>query len=116
MTERYDGSSIDLEKAVVRYMVERRLTRRELLERMAILGSAAALAPIVAACTSNGAASSPPASASASAPPSAAAATASPSPTPVPSPEAELNILNWTDYLADDVIKSFEAKYKVKVF
>src|SRR4029079_19835690 len=36
-------------------------------------------------------------------------------PTPVPSPEAELNILNWTDYLADDVIKSFEAKYGTKV-
>jgi spermidine/putrescine transport system substrate-binding protein len=33
----------------------------------------------------------------------------------VPSPEAELFIYNWTDYLAEDVIKSFEAKYKTKV-
>ena len=115
MTERYDGSSIDLEKALVRYMVERRITRREVLERMALVGSAAALAPIIAACTtSGGATQSAAAPASASAPPSAPP-TPSPSPTPVPSPEGELNILNWVDYLADDVIKSFEAKYKVKV-
>jgi spermidine/putrescine transport system substrate-binding protein len=115
MTERYDGSSIDLEKALVRYMVERRITRREVLERMALVGSAAALAPIIAACTtSGGATQSAAAPASASEPPSAPP-TPSPSPTPVPSPEGELNILNWTDYLADDVIKSFEAKYKVKV-
>ncbi len=39
----------------------------------------------------------------------------SPSPTPVPSPEAELFIYNWTDYLADEVIESFEAKYGTKV-
>jgi spermidine/putrescine transport system substrate-binding protein len=96
-------------------MVERRLTRREVLERIALMGSAAALAPIIAACTTGGGATqSAAATASASAPPSAPP-TPSPSPTPVPSPEGELNILNWTDYLADDVIKSFEAKYKVKV-
>ena len=114
MSDRYDGSTIDLEKALVRYMVERKVSRRELLERIAAVGSAAALAPIIAACTTAGATPSPAASASA-APPSAPPATASPSPTPVPSPEAELNILNWTDYLADEVIASFEAKYKVKV-
>ena len=55
MTDRHDGSSIDLEKAVVRYMVERRITRRYLLERIALVGSAAALAPIIAACTSSAA-------------------------------------------------------------
>ncbi len=115
MTDRYDGSTIDLEKELVRYMVERKLSRRELLERIAAVGSAAALAPIIAACTTGGAASSSGASASAAAPSSAAPATASPSPTPVPSPEAELFIYNWTDYLAEDVIKSFEAKYKTKV-
>ena len=51
MSDRYDGSTIDLEKALVRYMVERKLSRRELLERIAAVGSAAALAPIIAACS-----------------------------------------------------------------
>jgi spermidine/putrescine transport system substrate-binding protein len=114
MSDRYDGSTIDLEKELVRYMVERKLSRRELLERIAAVGSAAALAPIIAACTTAGASPSSAASANAAPPPSAAP-TASPSPTPVPSPEGELNILNWVDYLADEVIKSFEAKYNVKV-
>ena len=35
MTHPYDGSSIDLERQLVRYMAERRITRRQLLERMA---------------------------------------------------------------------------------
>ena len=52
MTNRYDGSSIDLERALTRYLVERRISRRELLERIARVGSAAALAPVIAACTS----------------------------------------------------------------
>lgn len=114
MNDRYDGSSIDLEKALVRYMVERRVTRRELLERIAVVGSTAALAPVIAACTSSG---GPATAAPSSAAPSASASTAvaSPSPTAQPSPEAELNILNWTDYLADEVIKSFEDQYNVKV-
>lgn len=114
MNDRYDGSSIDLEKALVRYMVERRVTRRELLERIAIVGSTAALAPVIAACTSSGgAATAAPSSAAPSA--SASTAAASPSPTAQPSPEGELNILNWTGYLADEVIKSFEGQYNVKV-
>ena len=114
MTDRYDGSSIDLEKALARYMVERRITRRYLLERIAAVGSAAALAPVIAACTSSAASPSPaPSSAAPSA--SAASPSASPSPTPQPSPEAALNILNWTDYLADDVISSFEDQFGVKV-
>ena len=36
-------------------------------------------------------------------------------PTPVRSPEAELFIYNWTDYLAEEVIESFEDEYGVKV-
>jgi spermidine/putrescine transport system substrate-binding protein len=117
MSDRYDGSSIDLEKALTRYMVERRISRRELLERIAIVGSAAALAPIIAACTSGGtrsAAATATSSASSSTGPSASPS-ASAAPTPVPTAEAELFIYNWTDYLAEDVIKSFEAKYKTKV-
>jgi spermidine/putrescine transport system substrate-binding protein len=113
MNDRHDGSNIDLERTLVRYMVERRVTRRELLERIGAVGATAALAPIIAACTSSGGASAAPSSAAPSA--SASTAAASPSPTAQPSPEAELNILNWTDYLADDVIKSFEGEHNVKV-
>ncbi len=36
-------------------------------------------------------------------------------PTPIPTPESELFLYNWTDYLAEEVIESFEAKYGVKV-
>lgn len=115
MSDRYDGSSIDLEKALARYMIERRISRRQLLERIALLGSAAALAPIVAACTT-AATPSPVASAGSATPSSAGPGeSASGGPTPVPSPEAELFIYNWTDYLADEVIESFEAKYGTKV-
>ena len=115
MSDRNDGSTIDLEKALTRYMVERQLSRRELLERIARVGSAAALAPIIAACTSAGGSPSPAATASGAPPSTGASAEPSPSPTPVPSPEAELFIYNWTDYLAEEVIESFEAKYKTKV-
>ena len=116
MEPRHDGSSIDLEKELVRYMVERRISRRQLLERIALIGGAAALAPVIAACTSGGAAS--PVATTASTAPSIAptvAPTATPSPTPIPSPEGQLNILNWTDYLAPDVVKAFEQQHQVKV-
>jgi spermidine/putrescine-binding protein len=117
MTERHDGSTLDLQKELTRYMIERRVTRRYLLERIALVGGAVALAPVIAACSTAGATASPSASAAAtpagSAPGSVAPESAAPS--PLGSPEAELNILNWTDYLADDVIASFEDKYGVKV-
>jgi spermidine/putrescine-binding protein len=117
MTERHDGRTIDLEEALVRYMVQERLTRRDLLERIAKVGAYAALAPIVAACTGGGASAAPSAAASAS--PSAAAAstapTPTPAPTPIPSPEAELFVYNWTDYIGEKSIPEFEAKYGVKV-
>jgi spermidine/putrescine transport system substrate-binding protein len=115
MNERYDGSTIDLEKALVRYMVERRITRRELLERIAKVGAAAALAPVIAACTSGGVASSAPASAAASSAAPEPSAAASATAAAAASPESELFIYNWTDYLADEVIESFEAKYGTKV-
>ena len=38
MNDRYDGSSIDLERALVRVMAERRMSRRTVLEAMAKLG------------------------------------------------------------------------------
>lgn len=112
MTDRHDGSSIDLEKALVRYMVERRITRRELLERIAKVGSATALAPVIAACTS-AATPSPAASRAGGTSPSPAGG--SPAPSAAASPESELFIYNWTDYLADEVIESFETEYGVSV-
>ena len=121
MSHAHDGSSIDLEQALVRYMVERRVSRRQLLEAVAKLGPAVALAPIIAACSSAGVSPSAAASASASAAASAAVASAAPSvapsvePTPVPTPEAELFVYNWTDYIGDQTIPSFEKKYGVKV-
>ena len=117
MTHRYDGSSLDIEKAVVRYMVEHRLTRRMLLERIAKVGAVTALAPIVAACTGGAVTASPSAATAApstpdAAPPSEAASAA---PTPPPEPEAELFVYNWTDYIGEEVVPSFEEKYGVKV-
>ena len=117
MNDRYDGSSIDLEKALTRYMVERRISRRDLLERIAKVGSAAALAPIIAACTGGGVltatSSATPASSSGGEP--SDAPSTPPSPSAAASPESELFIYNWTDYLAEEVIESFEAKYGTKV-
>ena len=101
-------------------MVERRVTRRLLLEADRQGGAGGALAPIIAACSS-GAASARPAAASASASAAAsAAASVAPSatlvePTPVPTPESELFIYNWTDYIGEQTIPSFEKKYGVKV-
>jgi spermidine/putrescine transport system substrate-binding protein len=112
VNERYDGSSIDLEKALVRYMVERRITRRELLDRIGRLGAAAALAPVISACTSSG--SSPAASSPAAGSTPAGAPTATPGST-APVPEKELFVYNWTDYIGETVIPSFEAKYGIKV-
>ncbi len=122
MTDRHDGSSIDLEKQLVRYMVERRLTRRDMLELIAKVGAAAALAPVIAACSSAAGSAAPiasktvaPAASPTAAGSAAAAATATPAPTPVPTPESELYIYNWTEYIDENAIPSFEEKYGVKV-
>ena len=119
MNDPHDGSSIDLERELARYMAERRISRRMLLEAIAKVGTVAALAPVVAACTGS-AASAVPSLAPSAAPPStaptaSAAPTATPEPTPVPTPEAELRIWNYAEYMGEDVIPSFEEKYKVKV-
>jgi spermidine/putrescine transport system substrate-binding protein len=119
MNDRHDGSTLDLERELVRYLAERRLSRRVLLERIGTLGAAAALAPVIAACSGNTATAAPsasPASGPASAEPSnAPAEAASAAPTPAPTPETELSIFNWADYMGEDVVPSFEAKYNVKV-
>jgi spermidine/putrescine transport system substrate-binding protein len=113
VTQRPAGTPLDPEQALRRYMVEHRISRRDLLEQISKVGAAAALAPIIAACGGGGASPSASAAGSSSAPgslgPSAAA------PTPVPSPESELIVYNWLDYIGPDVIPSFEDKYGVKV-
>jgi spermidine/putrescine transport system substrate-binding protein len=116
MTHPHDGSSIDLERQLVRYLAERRVTRRYLLDRVAKVGAFAALGPVIAACTGSSATAAP-TTAPATAAPSGAAPSdaASAAPTPVPSPEAELFVYNWADYLGEDVIPSFEDTYGVKV-
>jgi len=119
MNERHDGSSIDLDRALIQALVDRRVSRRELLEAVARIGPAAALAPILAACAAQTTTTpAPSVAASASAPPSTAPA-ASPSataePTPVPTPEGELNVYNWDAYIGEKTQAEFEAKYKVKV-
>jgi spermidine/putrescine transport system substrate-binding protein len=119
-TER-DGSNLDLERILVRYLAEERLTRRQLLHRVSVVGATAALAPIIAACGTSSASAAPSVSSAASNSPtvapsvSAAAPTATPEPTPLPTPEAELHIWNYAEYMGEDVIPSFEKKYGVKV-
>lgn len=105
------------EDALERRLEQAQWTRREFLSRVSSAGAAVALAQLLAACGAAGASPS-------AAPPTAGPtpggtagpiATPTPAPTPVPKPESELFIYNWTDYLADEVIDSFEAQYGVKV-
>jgi len=113
---RKDPADIDLERELIRVMAERRITRRQLLERMTMFGAAVALAPIAAACASGSASATPaPASPSAVASSAAASATASASPsaepTPQPTPESQLFVYNWDAYIGEGTIAAFQAKY-----
>ena len=51
MTDQREESSTDLEQALAAYLAAQRMTRRQLLERIAAVGAAAALAPVIAACS-----------------------------------------------------------------
>jgi len=118
VNDKQDPRQADLERELYRYMLERRMTRRMLLEQIAKVGAFAALAPIIAACAGPAAsASASPSAAAPSAPPSpsTAAATATPEPTPVPSPESELFIYNWDGYIGETTQKDFEDKYGIRV-
>ncbi len=120
----HDRRIRDLEVAIDRYVTERRITRRQLLDAAAKLGTVGALAPIVAACA---AAASPEPSTAASPSPSAAAAassalpsgsatpSATPEPTPVPTPEKDLYVYNWDGYIGENTVADFEKKYGIKV-
>lgn len=116
-----DDPKPDLERFLVRYLAEERLTRRQLLHRISVVGATAALAPIIAACGTGAASATLSASAAGTVPPTPvpstgpASPTATPAPTPTPTPEAELHIWNYAEYMGEDVIPSFEKKYKVKV-
>ena len=128
MTHSHDGSSIDLERALVRHLAERRISRRYLLDRIAVMGAAAALAPVIAACTSStgnptpkpskaaggGTATEAPAVSASAEAPGESEAPSTPA-TPAPSPEGELFIYNWAQYMGKSVIPSFEKKTGVKV-
>jgi hypothetical protein len=50
MTEARDDPGPDLQQALSAYLDAQRMTRRQLLERIAAVGAAAALAPVIAAC------------------------------------------------------------------
>ena len=77
MTEPRDDPAPDLEQALSAYLDAQRMTRRQLLERIAAVGAAAALAPVIAACAAgpaDRAAAASRAGAGAAAQPAAAAA------------------------------------------
>jgi spermidine/putrescine transport system substrate-binding protein len=116
-----DGSSSRGDDELDRLLIARRLSRRQLLRRAAIVGAGLTLAPIAAACAA-GASPTPVPATPTPAPPTTAptggataAPTPEPSPTPVPSPEAELFVYNYDEYIAEDTIPAFEQKYGVKV-
>jgi hypothetical protein len=67
MTEPHGDPASDLEQALAAYLDAQRMTRRQLLERIAAVGAAAALAPVIAACA-GGPATQLPASAPAAVP------------------------------------------------
>jgi 5'-nucleotidase / UDP-sugar diphosphatase len=52
MTEPRQEPGTDVEQALAAYLAAQRMTRRQLLERIAAVGAAAALAPVIAACAS----------------------------------------------------------------
>ncbi len=98
----------DPARTLARRLTEERLSRRRFLGRMAALGAGGAMVPLLAAC-GGGATASPTAA------PSTGAPSSSPGPTPVPTPEAELFVYNYTEYIGEEAIPSFEEKYGIKV-
>ena len=104
---------LDPAGTLARRLTEGRLSRRQFLGRMAAVGAGGAIVPLLAACS--GGATASPTTVPASATPAASGPTPSAEPTPVPTPEAELYVYNYTDYIGEDTIPSFEEKYGVKV-
>jgi spermidine/putrescine transport system substrate-binding protein len=98
---------------LARLLTEERLSRRRFLGRMAAMGAGGAIVPLLAACS--GGATASPTTGPASGTPGPTSPTPSAEPTPVPTPEAELFVYNYADYIGEETIPSFEAKYGIKV-
>jgi spermidine/putrescine transport system substrate-binding protein len=98
---------------LARRLAEARMTRRRFLGRLAAVGAGGAVVPLLAACA--GGATASPTAAPASATPAASGPAPTEEPTPIPTPEGELFVYNYTDYIGEETIPSFEAKYGVKV-
>jgi len=98
---------------LARSLAEERLTRRRFLGRIAALGAGGAMMPLLAAC--GGGATASPTATPAVGTPGPSGPTPSAEPTPTPTPEAELYVYNYADYIGEEAIPSFEAKYGVKV-
>jgi spermidine/putrescine transport system substrate-binding protein len=103
----------DPARTLARRLTEERLSRRRFLGRMAAMGAGGAIVPLLAAC--GGGATASPTTAPASGTPGPTGPTPSAEPTPVPTPEAELFVYNYADYIGEETVPSFEAKYGIKV-
>ena len=121
MSDRLDPV-FNAEEELIRYLADRRMTRREMLKRVGALGAAVALAPVVAACAAAGGSTAPSVAPSQAAAPSTAASvaasaapSATPAPTPVPSPEKELFVYNWDQYIGEHTVSDFEKQTGIKV-
>ena len=117
MKHPYDGSSIDLERELVRYMAERKVTRRELLERIGRRRSHGGSGPRHRRMHGQRRERQPIAESGRRPTDGALSGGRRPTaaPTPVPSPESELFIYNYAEYMDPEIIKQFEDKYGVKV-
>ena len=106
---------LSFDEALAQHLAANHWTRREFLRRMAVFGAAATLAPVLAACGVGSASPTPvPATPTPTTGPTTAP-TATPAPTPVPTPEKELFIYNWDQYIGENTVADFEAKYGIKV-
>lgn len=103
----------DPARTLARRLAEERLSRRRFLGRVAAMGAGGAIVPLLAAC--GGGATASPTAAPASSTPGPTGPTPSAEPTPVPTPEAELFVYNYTEYIGEEAIPSFEEKYGIKV-
>lgn len=103
----------DPARTLARRLAEERLSRRRFLGRVAAMGAGGAIVPLLAAC--GGGATASPTAAPASSTTGPTGPTPSAEPTPVPTPEAELYVYNYTEYIGEEAIPSFEEKYGIKV-
>jgi len=99
-----------------------RLGRREFVTRLLALGASATSVAVLLDACSGGETAAPPATPPTDAgqtPPTTPAAPTAPAAVPdggdLGPIEPELNIYNWSDYIAEDTVANFEKEFKVKV-